>query len=112
MKQLCQPSEASFYKKFMQLFGLTVQLRNSDAMGNDYIASPVKNNDGIFFNSNNTNNGKKYPLDADANGAYNIAKKGMWLVEQLKQADIEKLDKVKLAMTNKEWLQFAQQHVL
>ena len=112
MEQLCQPTEASFYKKFMQLFGLTVQLRNSDTKGNDYIASPVKNNRGTFFNSNEQNKEKQYPLDADANGAYNIAKKGIWLIEQMQKADVEKLDKVKFAMTNKEWLQFAQEHVL
>jgi hypothetical protein len=46
------------------------------------------------------------PENADANGAYNIARKGLWLVRQIKQTHPG--DKIDFAITNKEWLQFAQ----
>lgn len=43
---------------------------------------------------------------ADANGAYNIARKGLWVIEQIKHAD--DLTKIKLAISNKEWMRYAQ----
>ena len=46
------------------------------------------------------------PLNADANGAYNIARKGLWVINQIKQTD--DLKKLKLVISNKEWLHFAQ----
>jgi CRISPR-associated protein Cpf1 len=50
--------------------------------------------------------------DADANGAYNIAKKGLWIVEKLQQTDVDQLNKANLAISNKEWLCYAQEHIL
>ncbi|HOT13997.1 MAG TPA: type V CRISPR-associated protein Cas12a/Cpf1 [Bacteroidales bacterium] len=89
----------------LQLFRLTLQMRNSiTGTDVDYLISPVADNNGVFFDSRHA--GDKLPKDADANGAYNIARKGMWVVEQIKQApDIKK---VKLAISNKEWLQYIQ----
>ena len=81
---------------------LTLQLRNSDDKGNDYIVSPIANADGKFFNSND--GCKELPLDADANGAYNIARKGLWVVRQIK----DKKDKIS-KLSNQEWLKFAQE---
>ena len=49
------------------------------------------------------------PVDADANGAYNIAKKGLWVIEQIKEA---KGKKPKLAISNKQWLAYAQSHTI
>ena len=48
------------------------------------------------------------PENADANGAYNIARKALWCIDQIKAAEDDKLDKVKLAISNKEWLEYAQ----
>ncbi|MEA1224973.1 hypothetical protein, partial [Staphylococcus aureus] len=46
-----------------------------------------------------------------ANGAYNIARKVLWAIGQFKKAEDEKLDKVKIAISNKEWLEYAQTSV-
>ena len=80
-------------------------MRNS-ATGTDidYMISPVMNKNGLFFDSRI--GGESLPKDADANGAYNIARKGLWAIDQIKQAS--DLSKLKLAITNKEWLQYAQ----
>lgn len=56
----------------------------------DYLISPVKAADGTFFDSRNEiakgkdSSGKwisKFPVDADANGAYHIALKGLYLLQ-------------------------------
>ena len=52
--------------------------------------------------------GGKLPENADANGAYNIARKGLLLVERIKGCPDEKLDKVDLKVTNLDWMKFAQ----
>lgn len=50
----------------------------------------------------------RLPKDADANGAYNIARKVLWAIDRFKESDIENVGKVKIAISNKEWLQYAQ----
>lgn len=102
---------ADFFKELMRLIKYTLQIRNSETNGTvDYMISPVKNNDGKFFCTDDTAD-KIMPDNADANGAYNIARKGLWLVEQFKATPDDKLDKVKTAISNKEWLQFAQRNI-
>ncbi|MCM1156886.1 MAG: type V CRISPR-associated protein Cas12a/Cpf1 [Bacteroidales bacterium] len=102
--------KADFYKHFMKLFTLTMQMRNSDSKtGTDQLLSPVLNRQGKFFS---TGTGDFLPENADANGAYNIARKGLWIIEQIKNTDIRQLDKIKLAISNKEWLKYAQEHTL
>jgi CRISPR-associated protein Cpf1 len=63
------------------------------------------NDRGEFFDSRKS--GQGLPENADANGAYNIALKGLWVLQQIRQSKDQK--DVKLAISNKEWLQFAQQ---
>ncbi len=102
-------TEASFYKSAMYLIKLTLQLRNSETgTAIDYMQSPVKNTQRVFFNSNQAT--KSQPQDADANGAYNIARKGLMVVEQIRQAKIngENLGKMKFDISNQSWLKFAQ----
>ena len=106
--QMTNIETADFYKKFMKLFSLIVQMRNSDAE-EDKLISPVLNEHGKFFE---TGQDEHMPLDADANGAYNIARKGLWIIEKIKNTDVEQLDKIKLAISNKEWLKYAQEHTL
>lgn len=102
---LISRNDADFFKRFLHCFNLVVQLRNSSGDGmEDYIQSPVRNNNGVFFNSSECD--ASLPKDADANGAYNIARKGLWVIEQIKSA--EDTRKIKLAMSNKEWLRFIQ----
>ena len=97
-----------FFKSFMWLLRMTLQIRNSETNGQtDYMISPVKNTDGIFFNTNDVRDGS-LPENADANGAYNIARKGLWIVEQLKSLPDDRLDKANIAVSNKDWLRFAQ----
>lgn len=99
--------DAKFYKKLMGLFNLMMQMRNSSNDGKkDYIISPIMNAHNEFFDSSKGN--KQLPCDADANGAYNIARKGLWILEQI--ACSEPDTKIRLAMTNKEWLSYAQEH--
>ena len=69
--------------------------------------SPVKNEDGKFFNSDEVKD-DTLPENADANGAYNIARKGLLLVERIKDCPDEELDKVDLKVTNLDWMKFAQ----
>ena len=42
----------------------------------------------------------------DANGAYNIARKGLWVLRQIQNSNPN--DKLRLTLSNKEWLQFVQ----
>lgn len=94
---------------FMHLFKLVVQMRNSNSKtSEDYIVSPVKNKNNEFYDSRICSN--KLPKDADANGAYNIARKGLMLIEQIKQTEPENLRKIKYDITNKEWLNWAQKN--
>ncbi len=109
-RQILDVKDATFFQKFMKLFSLMVQMRNSDSKtGEDKIVSPVLNEYGEFFVTGSSN---EVPLDADANGAFNIARKGLWIIEQIQQTDIDKLDNLKLVISNKEWLQYAQEHTL
>jgi CRISPR-associated protein Cpf1 len=111
--------EKHFFSSLLKYLAITLNLRhNNGRLGieeDDYIASPVANKDGIFFDSRNElNKGKnqrgewlsKLPIDADANGAYNIAKKGLLVLQQLRCSD--DITKINLAISNKNWLKFAQ----
>lgn len=103
--EILQQDSSEFFKGLFGLLKLTLQMRNSiTGTDIDYIQSPVANEDGLFYNS--TTCGDSLPNNADANGAYNIARKGLWVVRQIKAAN--DLKKLKLAISNKEWLQFAQ----
>lgn len=94
-----------FYTRLLHLLKLVIQLRNSrTGTSEDYILSPVSDDNGDFFDSRKGI--KNLPIDADANGAYNIARKGLWAVEQIKMAT--DLNKVKFAISNKDWLAFVQ----
>lgn len=71
-------------KKFMQLFKLMVNIRNSNPNEKaDYILSPVADVHGKHFDSRDGIEG--LPKDADANGAYNIARKGIMAVNNIKE---------------------------
>lgn len=97
-------------KKYLEpLMGdmkLLLQMRNSvTGTEEDYLLSPVADENGNFYDSRKA--GNTLPQDADANGAYNIARKGLWAVRKIKAT--AQGEKVNLAISNKEWLQFAQQ---
>lgn len=97
-----------FFTGMLNLLGLTLQLRNSrTGSDEDYIISPVTGPDGKFYDSRDYKAiDSALPIDADANGAYNIARKGLWAVKQISLA--EDLNKVNLAISNESWLKFVQ----
>jgi CRISPR-associated protein Cpf1 len=109
--ELEKVEETEFYRSFLHFLSLVLKMRNSNTKTDeDWLISPVRNQSGKCFKTVTTD--EKYPCDADANGAYNIAKKGLWIVEQIQKTQEEQLDKVKLAISNKEWLAYAQEHRL
>ena len=103
---ISQQDSADFFKGLLYLLKLTLQMRNSEIGTEiDYMQSPVADANGNFYNSDTCDD--SLPKNADANGAYNIARKGLWIVQQIKAAD--DLKNVKLSISNKEWLKFAQE---
>ncbi len=108
LEQICLQNDAAFFKELLHLLQLTLQMRNSKIGTDvDYLISPVMNDKGKFYDSRNC--GKNLPENADANGAYNIARKGLWIIDQIKRSD--DLSRLRLAISNKEWLQYAQKMV-
>ena len=94
-----------FFVRLSALLSLTLQMRNSvTGTEIDYLISPVRNSSGVFYDSRKGYDG--LPCDADANGAYNIARKGLWSVRKLQESDDPANEN--LAITNAEWLRFAQ----
>lgn len=100
-------NDSLFHRELLALFRLTLQIRNSvTGTDIDYLLSPVADDKGAFFDSRTAD--EKMPKDADANGAYNIARKGLWIIKQIKKTADEDMRNVKLAISNKEWLKYAQ----
>lgn len=98
-------SDAQFFKDLLSLMKLLLQMRNSITNSEeDYLLSPVSDESGHFFDSREGIS--CLPIDADANGAYNIARKGLWVIRKIQETPDG--EKPSLTITNKEWLQFAQ----
>ena len=101
-------NNATFYKKLIILLKWTLQLRNYDDKGNDYIISPILYDNQNYYNSTDYKDSicsqrfsKQMPQDADANGAYNIARKGWLLYNKIREGQTQ------LTVTQAEWLQYA-----
>lgn len=107
-----------FFKTLLRYFKLILQMRNSN-VDNDYIISPV---DAAcpFDTRNEAAKGKSHdgswisnlPADADANGAYHIALKGLYLLLNNfpMEIDEETGHEYLKYITNAEWLEFVQKH--
>lgn len=129
--QITSQDSATFYQEIMHLLKLTLQMRNSRTVNpedkedkedktkqsdqdqdqaqyrnNDYIISPVKNQNGIFYDSRRDY--EEWPENADANGAYNIARKGLLVLKHLKEGVAE--NKI-CNITTEEWAKFAEDFV-
>lgn len=105
-EEICSQTDKAFFTGLLHILKLTLQMRNSiTGTETDYLVSPVADENGIFYDSRSC--GDTLPENADANGAYNIARKGLMLIRQIKEA--KELDKVKFDISNKAWLNFAQQ---
>ena len=108
-EQITAINEKEFWVNLIGALKLLLQMRNSIAgTATDFLISPVMNEKGRFYDSRK---GDLYgqPKDADANGAYNIARKGLWVMEQIRNSES---GRIKLAMSNQEWLSFAQSRPL
>ncbi len=105
-EKLTEQTSTDFFKSFIKLLSLTLQMRNSKSNSDiDYLISPVRDKNGNFYRSGEKS---ELPANADANGAYNIAKKALWCIEQIKATDDDELKNVKLAISNKQWLEYVQ----
>ena len=97
--------EPKFCEEFIRLFKLMLQIRNSVINSEiDYMISPVKNNNNNFFDTRESN--PLLPKDADANGAYNIARKGIILIKRIKNS--KPGEKIDYKITNEEYLKCLQ----
>ena len=98
--------------KLLIFFRLTVQMRNSRSESEDReydrLISPVLNDKCEFFDTATAD--KTLPQDADANGAYCIALKGLYEVKQIKEnwKENEQFPRNKLVQDNKTWFDFMQ----
>lgn len=115
-EQVVSINSKPLYVDLIRLLKLTLQMRNTgkiDENEYDYIISPVadpitsKHFDSTIYEELKEDkkaiNGQ--PNDADANGAYNIARKGLMAVRQL----IEGNNNFKIE--NKDWLEEAQKNM-
>lgn len=101
---ILRQDDSQFFRDLLRCIKLMLQMRNSKTGTNiDYLISPVKQEDGAFYNSNDRN--PLLPIDADANGAFNIARKGLLVINNINDGkkDAFKID-------NKTWLNYVQQN--
>ena len=98
--------DKAFFKSLLYFLCLTMQMRNTNGGtndDNDYILSPVQDKKGNFFDSREANDTE--PKNADANGAYHIALKGLKLI-----SSIDEEGKLVLKKTEtQDWFNFAQE---
>lgn len=100
---ICSQVDKKFFSTLIYLLRVTLALRyNNGKSGDeeeDYILSPVANSQGVFFDSRRASDSQ--PKDADANGAYNIARKGLMAIQEIVTSN-------KFIIINEKWLKFAQ----
>lgn len=83
---IANKEDKTFFNSLHFLLGLTLQLRHIYKDGDeekDFILSPVADKDGNFFDSRKAK--ENQPQDSDANGAYNIARKGLWVLNKIRE---------------------------
>ena len=106
--QIIAKDDAELYQQLVGLFKLMMQMRNSNDKGEDYIISPVVNPfSDMQYNSDDYKEMEvaSLPKDADANGAYNIARKGLMALNLLKEG------KKSIFIGKQEWLEEAQKNM-
>lgn len=98
-------NDKQLINEFFDIFKLTIKLRNSsNIMNEDYIISPVLV-DGQFYDSRKSV--KTLPIDADANGAYNIARKGLMGLKTLQNSENAIFNSY---ISNLDWLEYVQKN--
>ncbi len=97
-----------FFSDFIFFFTLICQIRNTNKdekwNENDFILSPVE----PFFDSRKSEKfGKNLPKNGDDNGAYNIARKGIIILERMSEWSKQDMEKYPdLFVSNKDWDEF------
>jgi len=107
IEAITEQTKAAFYKELTEIVKMTLQMRNtgfSDNAEDDFLQSCVKNEKNEFFNSFIAS--EMLPRSTDANGAYNVARKALMMIERIRES--KDGEKIKLAVSNAEWLQYAQ----
>lgn len=106
--QIAEKDAKEFFERLLYWFKMTLQMRNSvTGTDEDYLISPVMNAKGEFYDSRKADD--TLPKDADANGAYHIAKKGLMWLKQIKAFDGSDWKKLDFDKSNRGWLQYIQQ---
>lgn len=105
-----EKQNASFFDELLHSFTTILQMRNSIPNTEvDYLISPVKAEDGTFFDSRqqlSLGSRATLPIDADANGAYHIALKGLYLLKN----NFNRNDKGFIEnISNADWFKFVQE---
>ena len=96
---LCNVNDKAFHESMLKLFGLAVKMRNGTE-----VVSPVMDPE----------TGKFFRMATDENSAYNIARKGLMLVNRIREADEEQLvsrsvkERTSLLVSGGQWLQYLQ----
>ena len=99
----------AYFNRLLDMRVFTGDVNNKD----DFILSPVE----PFFDSREVklrkkDNEKSLPLpeDSDANGAYNIARKGIMILERIKNSTDKEIEdkKLTLSITKTNWQNFCQ----
>ena len=117
VEEICQVDKRNFFRMFFSCLRLVLQMRNTiiepeqgleEARKTDYILSPVKNKSGNFFDSREAD-ADFLPIEADANDAFSIARKGLWIIDQIQKSPDSR---ARLSMTNADWLEYVQTHTL
>ncbi len=94
--------DATLQKSMLYYFNSIMNMRvYGDAQNNDFILSPIK----PFFDSRKVSS-SNLPENGDANGAYNIARKGLCILKNINNAD--DLTKVSPFVSKQEWQDFVQ----
>ncbi|MFA6375797.1 MAG: type V CRISPR-associated protein Cas12a/Cpf1 [Candidatus Paceibacterota bacterium] len=98
--------DKDFYKNLLHYLNLILEIRNciSDTKI-DYIQCPV-----CGFHSDHPAEKLRLVTNGDANGAYNIARKGLLILEKIRRfkEDIEKIEWKDLSVGIEEWDKFTQ----
>lgn len=83
--ELVKKGDHTAWESLRYAIELIQQIRNTGELkqDNDFILSPVRDHQGNHFDSRHTSNNR--PTSGDANGAFNIARKGIVMNEHIKK---------------------------
>ncbi len=114
-KELSKVNEHTAWETFRFVIDIIQQIRNSGdttkGQDDNFLHSPVRNEEGEHFDSRKfeKQENPNLPKDADANGAYNIARKGIVMYEHVMQwikdgkQKFNKYSDLDLFISDKEW---------